>query len=299
MPRPVRTTMAHRSANQAAPGTHDPDQAPDGPRAGHRAGPGTGPVKRAYQAYQAHDPEPRPGNREALILSYAPTIRLIASRFAVRLPPQVDINDIVNAGVIGLIDAIDKFDTGKGVKFKTYAEFRIRGAILDNLRSLDWVPRSIRKRISALERAYAELERRLLRPATEDEIAQHLGITLEELDRLLAQARGAGLLSLDILLSQDELRCAQSDPVSPQSDTDPLGQAVYRQAREILAAAIDRLPEKERLVVSLYYYEELTMREISMVMQITESRVSQLHTQAILRLRGPLTEYFADAANML
>ena len=293
MPRSVRRIMVQVPANQAAPGDYDPDRTGN-ESASRSVRSSASPLKRAYHA---HDPDPLVDNREDLILAYAPTIRLIASRFAVRLPPQVDINDIVNAGVIGLIDAIDKFDKDKGVKFKTYAEFRIRGAILDNLRSLDWVPRSIRKRITQLERAYLELERTLLRPATEEEVAEYLDISLDEMHRLLAQARGTGLLSLDILLSQDDVRSLQTDQTMLRAPSDPLALVSYQQVRDILIDAIERLPEKERLVVSLYYYEELTMREISMAMLITESRVSQLHTQAILRMRAPLAEIIDDTAH--
>jgi len=229
-------------------------------------------------------------DREALILHYTPFIKYIAGRIAVRLPPHIDLNDIVHAGIVGLIDAIDKFDSSKGVLFKTYAEFRIRGAILDSLRDMDWVPRSVRRTITTLERTYAELEKKNNRPATDEEVAEALHIDLEKLQDLLSQASGITLLSLEMLSSQDDANLKLIDCLTDSDALTPLALLKTSEIRDIVADAITALPDKERMVVSLYYYEELTMKEISHIMQLTESRISQLHTKALLRLRGKLCD---------
>ena len=227
--------------------------------------------------------------RERLIMEYAPLVKYIANRIAMRLPPHIEVNDLINAGVIGLIDAIEKFDPSKEVKFKTYAEIRIKGAILDELRSMDWIPRSIRKVINKLVNAYHELEQQLGRPAKDEEIAELLGLQMEEFYRLLKHSAGAPLISLDVMVDHDDKRRdILSCLVDPKS-TDAFGVLGLNELKDSIAGAIDDLPEKEKQVVSLYYYDELTMKEIGEVLELTESRVSQIHTKAILRLRVRIT----------
>ena len=231
-----------------------------------------------------------PRDKERLILEYAPTIKYIAQRIAARLPPHIGLDDLMNAGVIGLIDAIEKFDPSRDNTFKTYAEFRIRGAMLDELRSLDWVPRSVRQKETALERAYEELERRLGRSARDDEVAERLEIPLSDFYEWLHQVRGVSLLSLEApgLRSSDGETVNLLDLVATDDVQGPAHVVQMRRLKEVIAEAIDELPYQEKVVISLYYYEELTMKEIGKVLDITESRVSQIHTKSIFHLRTKL-----------
>ena len=231
-----------------------------------------------------------PSKQEQLILEYASVIKYIAQRIATRLPPHISVDDLINAGVIGLIDAIEKYDPSRDNTFKTYAEFRIRGAMLDELRALDWVPRSIRQKEHALDRAYEELERRMGRSATDEEVARLLGIPLDDFYDWLNQVKGVSLLSLESL----GLRSADGEAVNlldllPSDDAEsPVRLLQVRRLKESVGQAIDDLPYQEKVVISLYYYEELTMKEIGKVLEITESRVSQIHTKAIFHLRTKL-----------
>jgi len=228
--------------------------------------------------------------RNDMILEYLPLVTFVASRIASRLPKHIEINDLISSGIIGLIDAIEKFDDTRKIKFKTYAEFRIKGAILDELRALDWVPRSTRQKASHLEKAYAKLEQKLGRPASDAEMMKFLKISAQEFNALIRDARDVALISLDELQGDgDEYsshnlleRLADPESLSPAQILN-LDQ-IYR----IVADTIDQLPENERIVISLYYYEELVMKEIGEILSITESRVSQIHTKAILRMRGRL-----------
>ncbi len=227
--------------------------------------------------------------KEQIILEHTALIRYIVNRIAVRLPSHIDLDDLHNTGVIGLMDAIDKYDPGKNCKFKTYAEFRIKGAILDQLRSLDWVPRSIRQKSRRLEQAYSEVEQRLGRSATDSEIAQSLGIELEEFHFLLNQVRGISMVNLDELRSGgDPDQPAYGDIFEDVKSENPFASLKSRELRQAVAECIGALPEKERLVISLYYYEDLNMKEIGNVLGITESRVCQIHTKAVQRLRSKL-----------
>ncbi len=192
--------------------------------------------------------------------------------------------------MLGLIDAIDKFDASKGVQFKTYAEFRIRGAILDNLREMDWVPRSVRKTVTLLERTYVALERKLNRPATDEEVAEAMNIDTDKLHEIIAQARGITLLSLEMISNHEDARLKLIDCLTDAHGMNPLSILKTEEVRDMVADANGTHPDKERMVVSLYYFDDLTMKEISEVMKLTESRVSQLHTKAMLRLRGKLSE---------
>ncbi|MFH1624590.1 MAG: FliA/WhiG family RNA polymerase sigma factor [Pseudomonadota bacterium] len=236
-----------------------------------------------------------PSLRDELILEYAPLIKYIAGRMAVRLPPNIEVNDLINSGIIGLIDAIEKFDPKRGVKFRTYAEFRIKGAILDELRSLDWVPRSIRQKIHKLEQAYVKLEQKLGRAASEEEVAGMLGVKIEELHDMMNKASGINLINLEELgYSSERGREKVVDFFIKGYSKDPSLELRVKEIEAVIAKAINELPKKQRLVISLYYYEELTMKEIGMVLGITESRVSQIHTEAIIQLRGKLKQVVSD-----
>jgi RNA polymerase sigma factor for flagellar operon FliA len=231
-----------------------------------------------------------PENKDRLIMEYAPVIKYIAQRIAIRLPPHVSVDDLINAGVIGLIDAIEKYDPSRDNTFKTYAEFRIRGAMLDELRGLDWVPRSVRQKEHALDRAYEELERRLGRSATDEEVASLLDIAIEDFYAWLNQVKGVSLLSLETLnMRSTDREAINLLEILPSDDTNgPAQMLLANRLKRIIARAIEDLPYQEKVVVSLYYYEELTMKEIGKVLEITESRVSQIHTKAIFHLRTKL-----------
>lgn len=231
--------------------------------------------------------------RDALILEYAPQIKYIAHRLLRRLPSHVMLDDLISAGVIGLIDAVDKFDPSRKIQFKTYAAFRIRGAMLDELRSQDWVPRTVRQRASVLGKAYEEIEQREGRAAADEEVAEAMGLTLEGFYELLNTARGLSLVSMNLGADDDtsllDRRILES--LTVQADEGPLNLLKKKELQAHMAQIIDQLPEKEKAVVSLYYYEELNMKEIGRVLDVTESRVSQIHTKAMLRMRGKLHRF--------
>ena len=229
--------------------------------------------------------------RDRLILTYAPLVKYVAGRVGSGLPAHVDEEDLVSYGLLGLMGAIDRFDPSRDIKFETFAIARIKGAIIDELRSLDWVPRSVRSRARDIERAMAELERILHRVPTDGEIAEKLGLTEEELDDSLTDISRSSIAALDELWtisgsSGDQVSLI--DTIEDTSGPDPQGALAQTELRDALGDAIARLPEREKLVVTLYYYEELTLREIGDVLGVTESRVSQLHTKAILRLKARL-----------
>ena len=230
-------------------------------------------------------------DRERLILAYAPTIKYVAQRLASRLPASIALDDLIQAGVIGLIDAIAKYDPSRENTFKTYAEFRIQGAMLDAVRSLDWAPRSVRQKERALAQAYATLERTHGRPGRDEEVAVLLGIDLEELDAWLTQVRGVSLVSLESpgMGMPDGEPLTLLDLIPTDADQGPAQRVQAQQHTALLAEAIDALPQQEKEVIALYYREELTMKEIGQVLDVTESRVSQIHTKAILHLRSTLT----------
>jgi RNA polymerase sigma factor for flagellar operon FliA len=218
-----------------------------------------------------------------------PYVKYLAHRIAVGLPPSVDIEDLVHYGVLGLLDACEKYNADKGVKFKTYAETRIRGAILDGLRSADWVPRSVRKKRRTLEAAFRRVEQELGRPAEDDEIANAMGLALDEFQELISDVQGLALGSLEELLPDGEDRGLLLRYGADSGEADgPYADVEREQIRDILAASIDELPDKERTVLSLYYYDEMTMKEIGKILGISESRISQLHTKAVLRIRTRL-----------
>jgi len=224
------------------------------------------------------DPE-----KEETILKYAPLIKYIANRIAARLPLHIDIRDMINSGVLGLIDAMEKFDPDKGVKFETYAEYRIKGAILDNLRAMDWVPRSVRKVATLLENTYLDLEKKHGRPATDEEVAAAMDVDVDKFYKMLNRVSNIPMLSLEIDSKNSIL-----DRLVGDSSKTPFEAIDKEELRGVLASSIERLPEKEKKVISLYYFSEITMKEIGKILDLTESRVSQIHTKAVTKLRGKL-----------
>jgi RNA polymerase sigma factor FliA len=233
--------------------------------------------------------------RSALIVEYAPLVKLLANRLAMRVPPSVSLDDLISAGIMGLLDAVDRFDPSRAVQFKTYAEFRIRGAMLDELRNLDWVPRSTRKKIHDMERAVVAVESKTGRPANDHEIAHQMGVDLDAYYGILNMARGIELLSLDGYIKDDrnDTESKKSFKNLIQGDDDPSSHVMFSELRSVVAKAIRALSKKEQMVISLYYYDELTLKEIGNVMGLTESRISQIHTMAVIKLRAKLKQYQA------
>ncbi len=225
--------------------------------------------------------------RERLVLEHMPMVRYLARRIHERLPAHVEMEDLVSAGVVGLIDALSKFDGKKQVQFKSYAQFRIRGAILDSLRMLDWSPRELRRKGREIEEAIRALTQSLGRAPAEPEIAAHLKLPLVEYQQLLGDLKGLEIGSLHVEHNEDSGDEELAYVAGPAED-DPLFRCLQGEMRQHLMDAIDDLPEKERMVLTLYYYEELTMKEIGLTLGVVESRVSQIHTAAVLRLRASL-----------
>jgi RNA polymerase sigma factor FliA len=241
------------------------------------------------ELWRRHKQESDERARERLVLAYAPLVKFIAGRMASGLPAHIDEADLVSYGLLGLIGAIERYELARDVKFETFAVARIKGAIIDELRSLDWVPRSVRSRAREIERANAALEVELGRAPSEEEMADHLGLGAEEFRDELLEIANSSVLALDDLWSFADPEGGQvsvldviSDPHAP----DPAAEAQTAELKDRLADAIESLPERERLVVALYYYESLTLREIGEILGVTESRVSQLHTKAVLALRS-------------
>jgi RNA polymerase sigma factor for flagellar operon FliA len=231
--------------------------------------------------------------RERLILHYAPLVSAVAGRVGMRLPAMVEQGDLVSYGMFGLIDAIEKYEPGRSVKFETYASSRIRGAIIDELRAMDWIPRSVRTKARAVDRAYAELESELHRVPTETEVASRLQIDIRELRTLFTQLSTVNVAALDELLGGGEDRgdrLSLLDTLGDDRTPDPENSFEAQETKFLLARAIDQLGEREKLVLVLYYYEGMTLAEIGRVLGVTESRISQMHTAAMLRLRARLTE---------
>jgi RNA polymerase sigma factor for flagellar operon FliA len=230
-----------------------------------------------------------PAIKDKLILEYAHIVKYVAGRLSIYFGSNVEYDDLIGYGVFGLIDAIEKFDITKGVKFETYASLRIRGSIIDSIRELDWVPRSLRQKSKELERVYMELENILGRSATDEEVAKKLGIEVKDLNKLLNEVNLSSMVSLEEFLEQNYEIGAINSNVN--KDERPEGYIEISEVKRMLADAIDKLPEKEKKVVSLYYFNDLTLKEISKIMEVSESRISQLHTKAILRLKGKLMRH--------
>lgn len=231
-----------------------------------------------------------PKIREYFVNKYSPLVKYVAGKIAIGMPQNVDFDDLVGYGVFGLLDAIDKFDPEKDIKFKTYAVTRIRGAIYDELRSIDWVPRSIRQKAKELERVIGSLENRLGRAATDAEIAKEMGLSLKDFHTLVLKLSGASMLSLsDVWYIGDESdQVSVMETIESPKSLNPDVIVEREEIKNIIVKAISELPDKEKKVLILYYYEDLTLKEIGEVLQVTESRISQLHTKAIMRLRSKL-----------
>ena len=229
--------------------------------------------------------------REGLILHYSPLVKFVAGRMGVGLPRNVEQADLVSYGIFGLIDAIDKFDLERGFKFETYAVNRIKGAILDELRALDWVPRSVRARAREIQRSLAEMEHNLKRTVSDEELAAHMNLPVDTLQDQLAEISTLGLVALDELLNTSERDSASVGDLLPDPRAaDPVSEFETDETRRALADAINRLNERDRLVVTLYYYEGLTLAEIGDVLGVTESRVCQIHTKSVMSLRNRMME---------
>ncbi len=233
--------------------------------------------------------------RQDLLNKYLPLVRNVASRMAMGFPRSVELPDLVNTGVIGLVEAFKNFDPGRGVKFETYAVPRIRGAILDELRALDWVPRSTRAKSREIERAFAALENALGRPPEKTELAKHLKVSLQELHLSLEDVSGTNIMSLDeiIFREDDNRQVPRIETIMDTGKISILGEIEKDELRAFLVIAMDKLTAQEKLVIALYYYEELTLKEIGEVMSISESRVSQIHTRAVSKLRSMVQDKFA------
>ena len=238
------------------------------------------------QYRKARDPK----IRETFIKQYAPLVKYVAGKVAVGMPSNVEFDDLVGFGVFGLLDAIDKFDPDKNVKFKTYAVTRIRGAIFDELRSIDWVPRSVRQKTREVEEAIGTLEARLGRTATDQEIAGALGMGEDEYAKTMIKISGTSILSInEVWYSGDENdKVSIGDSIESPASLNPEVIAERDEIRRVIVEAINELPDNEKKILVLYYFEDLTLKEIGQVLGVTESRVSQLHTKAILRLRSRL-----------
>jgi RNA polymerase sigma factor FliA len=231
--------------------------------------------------------------RERLVVAYSPLVKYVAGRMASGLPAHVEEADLISYGLVGLISAIERFDLDREIKFETYAITRIKGSIIDELRSLDWVPRSVRARAREIERANQKLEHQLQRAPSDEEMAAELSMTVEEFQEALLQISNSTVAALDELWSVSDSSGDQVsllDTLTDESAPDPAAVMDQTDLKDRVADAIARLPEREKLVVALYYYENLTLREIGEVLGVTESRVSQLHTKAVLRLRSRLAD---------
>jgi len=243
----------------------------------------------SYHGMSRTAPAGVPVSRDELLEEYAPLVRRVAYKLAARLPHSVEIDDLMSSGVIGLIDAIEKFDPTKSTNFRSYAEIRIRGAILDELRHLDWVPRSVRKRANEIEQTYVRLERDSEEPVTERHVAKELGLSLTDFHALADRVKPMTIVSFEDLNlggasePRNVLGCMRDD-----NSPDPHGLMVLARLRDGLADSLDALPEKQRLVLSLYYFEDLNLKEIGRILGVTESRISQLHSMAVLQLRANL-----------
>ncbi len=233
------------------------------------------------------------GCKDKLLVEYAGLVKYIAQRISMNLPASVEFDDLVGAGIMGLVKAVELFEPERGLKFETFATHKIRGAILDELRALDWVPRSVRQKSKSLQRAYSKLENQLGRMPYDDEVAAHLNLTTAEFEEMLGEVAPATILSLEEAMpdrGDENKSLSLIDTIEDPQGTNPLKELGYQEVKRILKETIAQLPEKEKLVVALYHYEELTLKEIGEVLTLTESRVSQIHSKAMLKLRAKLIQ---------
>lgn len=234
--------------------------------------------------------------RERLILRYAHFVKYVAGRVGISMPSFIDFDDLVSYGIFGLIDAIEKYDPGTNIKFVTYAQTRIRGAILDRLRELDWAPRTVRSQAKQLDRILYDLEQRLGKAPSDEDVAKELGVTMEELEKIYNETKKSLVVSLDefAFAEDDSAASAKHQTVENLQARNPELDIEVEDVKRVLVEAIEKLTDQERTVVTLYYYRELTIREIAQIMNLSDSRVSQLHTRSILRLRGRLSKLKDD-----
>jgi RNA polymerase sigma factor FliA len=244
--------------------------------------------QKVFDSYQKRDES---GVREERIVKYAPVVKYVVDRMAMRFPPHVSKNELISAGVIGLIDALDKFDPDMGIKFQTYAEHRIKGAILDELRKMDWLPRSVRKDIHRLENAVTAFRMKAGRDPEDIEVAKEMNIDIHSYYRIVNRVRGVDLLSLDETLPDGS---TPKYAIQASALPSPFDELEVKEAKKIVSQALSQLSSKEQIVIALYYYEELTLREIAEVLHLTESRISQIHTGAIIKLRTKLKAFYKD-----
>ncbi len=243
-----------------------------------------------WQEFKASHNE---GVRDRLILHYSPLVKYVAGRVSAGLPQTIDPGDLVSYGIFGLIDAIEKFDLARKIKFETYAMSRIKGSIIDELRAMDWVPRSVRHQSKELENTYVVLENRFKRVPTDEEVSEEMGITIKDLHAILTKISYTSVVALEELWSvggDREDKVSLLEMIEDTTTDGPEATFELGETKEILAGAIERLPDREKTVIALYYYENLTLREIGEVLSVTESRVSQLHTKAIIRLKAKLRQ---------
>jgi len=248
----------------------------------------------AVNLWQVYKSTQSPALKDQIILKYLPLVRYVAGRVAISLPPHVELDDLISYGVFGLMEAVDRFLPERGVKFETYAVARIRGAILDGLRAFDWVPVSVRQRTREVERAFAAVERREGRAATDEEVREYLGLSEEEYQQRLRETIATSLFSLDELWGKTDEKPSLGEALADEAAVSPEEYAEMEDVKRQLAKAIDELPEKERLVIALYYYEGLTAKEIALTLRLSQSRISQLHSKAVMRLRGKLSRVKAS-----
>jgi RNA polymerase sigma factor FliA len=255
----------------------------------------TAELRELWRRYKA---DGEPTARERLVIAYSPLVKYVAGRTAAGLPPHVEESDLISYGLVGLIAAIERFDPSREIKFETYAIMRIKGAIIDELRAMDWVPRSVRARSREVERAHSKLEHSLQRAPTEQEVAAELNVSVDQLNDSLLQIANSSMVALDELWSTSDSSGDQVSLMDTLEDTtapDPAQALDLGDLKDRIANSIATLPEREKLVIALYYYENLTLREIGEVLGVTESRVSQLHTKAVLRLRSQMQDEAFEA----
>lgn len=255
--------------------------------------------KEIIELWRRYKEEGDPKARDHLILTYAPLVKYVAGRMGTNFPSHVDESDLVSYGLLGLISALERFEPERNIKFETYAIARIKGSILDELRSLDWVPRSVRSMARQIEKSSAGLENKLHRPPTDEELAKDLKLSMGEFQDALTRISNSTIVALEELWtisSTGTESVALIDTIEDRQSKDPAAVVDLNEVKERLAQSIANLPEREKVVIALYYYEGLTLREIGEVLGVTESRVSQLHTKAILRLKGRLKDQLETAA---
>jgi len=248
-------------------------------------------VKKYQQASQAEQENKDEKLKEELVLKYAPLVKNIAERMAMRLPPNICKEELIGPGILGLFDAIEKFDSTRDIKFRTYANLRIKGAILDELRKMDRISRSIRRNIHRIEDAMRSLELKLGREPDDFEVAKEMGVDIDSYHRMTMKAQGAGLLSLDEIMPDGKAPKLSRQVSDARS---PFDELKIKESKKIISKALSNLSKKEQLVMSLYYYDELTLKEIAKVLNLTESRISQIHSKVIIKLRVKLKAYYKE-----